>query len=166
MLLVSNDLQLLTQTPQTDAYLRALLPTDPDRAPVPAGAYNVAAQLLAQENGVDAHPPWARVHLREGLWVTLRAARMEGSTPASASIAVSIEPTRPTERTALYARVVGLTERESELLHQLVGGSDTRELAQRLYMSEYTVQDHLKSIFAKTGANSRRVLIARATGSA
>lgn len=58
-------------------------------------------------------------------------------------------------------RWVGLTERESELLHHLVGGSDTRELAQRLYMSEYTVQDHLKSIFAKTGANSRRVLIAR-----
>lgn len=166
VLLVSNDLQLLTQTPQTDAYLRALLPTDADRAPVPAGAYNVAAQLLAQENGVDAHPPWARVHLREGLWVTLRAARMEGSAPGRASIAVSIEATRPAERTALYARVVGLTEREAELLHHLVGGSDTRELAQHLFVSQYTVQDHLKSIFAKTGANSRRVLIARATGAA
>ena len=106
------------------------------------------------------------MHLCEGLWVTLRSARMEGSTPGSGSIAVSIEPTRPTERTALYARVVGLTEREAELLRHLVGGSGTRELAQHLYMSEYTVQDHLKSIFAKTGANSRRVLIARATGAA
>lgn len=167
VVLLSDDLELLTQTPQTDSYLRALLPTDADRAPVPAGAYNVAAQLLAQEGGVDAHPPWARVHLRAGLWVTLRAARMEGAARvAGASIAVSIEPTGPTERTAFYARAIGLTAREAELLHHLVGGSDTRELAHRLYVSEHTVQDHLKSIFEKAGVNSRRVLVARATGAA
>jgi DNA-binding CsgD family transcriptional regulator len=165
VLMLSDDLELLTQTPSTDAYLRALLPTDADRAPVPAGAYNVAAQLLAQETGVDAHPPWARVHLRDGLWVTLRAARLVGtSSDGAASIAVSIEPTPPAERTALYARVFGLTERERELLQHLVGGCNTRELARRMYLSEHTVQDHLKSVFAKTGANSRRTLIARATG--
>ena len=167
VLLLSADLQLLTQTPEADSYLRALLPTETDRAPIPAGAYNVAAQLLAQEDGIDSHPPWARVHVRDGLWVTLRAARMEGSTPVGgAPIAVSIEPTRPSERTSLYARVVGLTGREAELVGHLVGGSDTRELARVLYVSELTVQDHLKSIFAKTGTNSRRVLIARATGTA
>ncbi|MGI9147285.1 MAG: LuxR C-terminal-related transcriptional regulator [Chloroflexota bacterium] len=86
------------------------------------------------------------------------------SAAAGAAIAVSIEPTPPVERTALYARVVGLTERETELLNQLVGGSDTHELARRLFLSEHTVQDHLKSVFAKTGTNNRRVLVARATG--
>jgi DNA-binding CsgD family transcriptional regulator len=165
VLLLSDELALLTQTPQTDAYLRALLPTDADRSPVPAGAYNVAAQLVAREAKVDAHPPWARVHLREGLWVTLRAARIDtGSTDDAASIAVSIELTRPTERAELYARVVGLSEREAELLHHLVGGNDTREIGRRMFVSEHTVQDHLKSVFAKTGVNSRRMLIARATG--
>jgi DNA-binding CsgD family transcriptional regulator len=165
VLLLSDGLEMLTQTPQTDAYLRALLPTDTGRSPVPAAAYNVAAQLLAREQGVDAHPPVARVHLRDGVWVTLRAARIEQTTaPDAAAIAVSIELTPPVERSALYARVVGLSERETELLHHLVRGSDTRELAQRLFMSEHTVQDHLKSIFAKTGVNTRRMLIARATG--
>ena len=82
----------------------------------------------------------------------------------AASIAVSIEPTPPTERAALYARVAGLSERESELLTLLVAGADTRELARRLFVSEHTVQDHLKSVFAKTGVNNRRVLVARATG--
>lgn len=165
VLLLSEDLEILTQTPQTDAYLRALLPTDQERAPVPAAAYNVAAQLLAQEQGIDAHPPWARVHVLDGLWVTLRAARMSAISPSGgASIAVSIEPTRPAERTELYALVVGLTERETELLSHLVGGCDTHELARRLFVSEHTVQDHLKSVFAKTGANSRRLLVARATG--
>lgn len=165
VLLLSDDLQLLTQTPSTDAYLRALLPTEPDRAPIPAAAYNAAAQLIANETGVDGHPPWARVHVRDGLWVTFRADRTVGASAIGAvSIAVSIEPTAPAERTALYARVVGLSKREEELLQHLVAGCDTRELAQRLYLSGHTVQDHLKSIFAKTGTNSRRVLIARATG--
>ena len=165
VILLSDDLELVTQTPQTDAYLRALLPTDAGRSPVPAAAYNVAAQLLAREAEVDHHPPWARVHLRGGVWVTLRAARIERRSHLDPmAIAVSIELTPPTERSALYARVVGLSERESELMQHLVGGSDTRELAHRLFVSEHTVQDHLKSIFAKTGVNTRRMLIARATG--
>ena len=165
VLLLSEDIELLTQTPQTDAYLRELLPPETGRSPVPAAAYNVAAQLLASEQDVDSHQPWARVHLRDGLWVTLRAARMERRSSADgATIAVSIEPTPPLERASLYARVVGLSEREAELLHHLVGGSDTHELAKLLFLSEHTVQDHLKSIFAKTGINSRRKLIARATG--
>jgi DNA-binding CsgD family transcriptional regulator len=164
VLLLSEDLELITQTPQTDSFLRALLPTDAQQVPIPAGAYNVAAQLLAQEAAIDAHPPWARVHLRDGLWVTLRAARIDTRSPDAASIAVSIEPTPPTERAALYARIAGLSERESELLTHLVAGADTRELAKRLFVSEHTVQDHLKSVFAKTGVNNRRVLVARATG--
>ena len=83
---------------------------------------------------------------------------------AGGSIAVSIEPTPPAERTSLYARVVGLSERETELLHHLVGGRDTREIAGRMFVFEHTVQDHLKSVFAKAGAGNRRVLVARATG--
>jgi DNA-binding CsgD family transcriptional regulator len=165
VLMFSDDLQPLIQTPSTDAWLRALLPTDEDRVPVPAGAYNVAAQLLAREAGVDAHPPWTRAHVRDGLWVTLRAARLVGlPQPAGPSIAVSVEATPPAERTALYGRLAGLSGRERELLQHLVTGCDTRELAGRLFVSEHTVQDHLKSIFAKTGTNSRRLLIARATG--
>jgi DNA-binding CsgD family transcriptional regulator len=165
VLLLSDEIDIVTQTPQTDAYLRALLPTDAGRSPVPAAAYHVAAQLLAREEGIDDHPPTARVHLRDGLWVTLRAARIEqGSAGVTASIAVSIEPTPPAARAGLYARVVGLSERESELVHHLVGGHDTREIARRMFVSEHTVQDHLKSVFAKTGVNNRRLLIARATG--
>jgi DNA-binding CsgD family transcriptional regulator len=164
VLLMGADLRLLTQTPKTDAHLRALLPTDADRSPVPAGAFNVAAQLLAREDGVDANPPSARAHLGEGRWVTFRADRLLGATPDGAAIAVSIEPTSPAERTALYARVAGLSAREAELLHHLVAGGTTREVAGRMFVSEHTVQDHLKSIFAKTDAHDRRVLVARATG--
>ncbi|WP_309116894.1 hypothetical protein [Saccharothrix sp.] len=42
------------------------MPPAEGRAPIPASAYNVAAQLLAVEAGVDDHPPWARAHLADG----------------------------------------------------------------------------------------------------
>ena len=54
--------------------------------------------------------------------------------------------------------------KESELLGHLVLGSDTRQLSQLMFLSEHTVQDHLKSIFAKADVHTRRQLVARATG--
>ena len=104
---------------------------------VPAGAYNVAAQLVALEPGIDLHPPWARVHLREGVWATLRADRLDSSSNLGpVAFAVTIEPTPAADRASLFARVIGLTERESELLLHLERGSDTRTLAHGLFMSE------------------------------
>ncbi len=165
VLVLSPDLEVRAQTPQTQEYLRVLVPPDQDRSPVPASAYNVAAQLLANEAGVDAAPPWARVHLSGGLWLTLRAARLgDVGAPHQREFAISIEETAPTDRAALFARAYGLSIREAELLSQLATGRDTRELAHRMFLSQHTVQDHIKSIFAKTGVNSRPALLSRALG--
>ena len=166
VLLLSPALGVRAQTPQTQQYLRLLVPRDEaDQDPVPAGAYNVAAQLLAAEAGVDDHPPLARVHLASGRWLTLRAARMDTARPAGdRDIAVSIEPAAPGDRVSVFARACGLTPREAELLHHLVTGADTRDVAGHMFVSGHTVQDHLKSIFAKTATRNRRTLLARALG--
>ncbi|MGB7979870.1 MAG: hypothetical protein WCF36_03635 [Candidatus Nanopelagicales bacterium] len=124
-LILTEDLQPMTHTPLVDTHLRALLPTDADRAPIPAAAYNVAAQLLARERHIDDHPPSARTHLGDGAWVTVSAARLVPSPTGTTGIAVSIEPTTGTARAELFARVIGLSDRESELLRHLVVGSDT-----------------------------------------
>ena len=50
-MVLEDDLLPQQQTPSVDDRLRELLPTAPDLAPVPAAVYNVAAQLLAVENG-------------------------------------------------------------------------------------------------------------------
>lgn len=160
VLLLSAALDVLGQTPQTLEYLSRLVPPPPGAPPIPAGAYNVAAQLLSVEEGVDANPPFARVHLAGGRWLSLRAARLAPDGP----IAVTIEESAPAERMALFVRAVGLSARESELLGHLTTGADTRDVAGRMFVTEHTVQDHLKSIFAKTGTRTRRALLARALG--
>jgi DNA-binding CsgD family transcriptional regulator len=163
VLVLSPDLEVRAQTADTDAYLRALVPAEADRQPVPAGAYNVGAQLIAAELGVDAHPPRTRVHLPEGPWLTLSAARMTGA-EAAGDIAVGIEAASARDRLDLFSRAHGLTRRESEVMLALPRGLDTRQLASDLFVSENTVQDHLKSIFDKTGTRSRAALLARALG--
>jgi DNA-binding NarL/FixJ family response regulator len=156
---------VMRQTPGTQDPLRLLVPRDDQGPPVPAAAYNAAAQLLAVEAGVDTHPATARVHLADGLWLTLRAARLEEARrPADRDIAVTIEESTPAERVSMFGRSGGLTERERELLDLLTAGSDTREVAERMYLSAHTVQDHLKSVFAKTGTHNRRTLLSRALG--
>ncbi len=165
MLVLSPELEVKAQTPETDRYLRNLVPPDGDRRPVPAGAYNVAAQLLAVEARIDDHLPMSRVHLGGGVWLTLRAARVDAEGPSTDhDIGVTIEPTSPSERRSVFALSHALSPRESELLYLLAQGADTRTIAQGLFVSQHTVQDHLKSIFAKTGAHNRRTLLTRLAG--
>lgn len=160
VLLLDDDLRVTGQTPAADPWLRALLTRADGKPPVPAVAYNVAAQLLAVEAGVDDHPPTARVRLAGATWVTVRGSRVE----PSGAIAVTIEPATPEERLDLFTRAHALTTREADLLGHLARGADTREVATLMFLSPYTVQDHLTSIFAKTGVRTRRVLLSRALG--
>lgn len=165
VLLLSADLEVRAQTPETQAYLRLLVPPEEGRAPVPATAYNVGAQLLAVEAHVDESPPLARVHVAHSLWITARAARIEDARPpAQRDIAVTMERSTPAERADMFGRVFALTRRESELLDHLALGQDTREVAGAMYVSENTVQDHLKSMFRKTGTHTRGTLLAHALG--
>ena len=165
VLLLDPDLRVRVQTESAAEYLRQLVPPEDLRAPVPAGAYNVAAQLLAQEAGVDDAAPTARAHATGGRWVTCRAARLGMAEPAAQrDIAVTIEVTDPLSRADLLARACGLSAREREVFDHLVLGRDTAEVSRLMFVTPSTVQDHLKSVFDKTGVRNRRTLLARALG--
>ena len=121
----------------------------------------ITIRLLATEAGVSDNPPLARVHLSDGRWLTLRAARIGTAQPAHArDIAVSIEPAAPGDGVSVFVRASGLTPRETELLRQLVARATTRDIARHMFVSEHTVQDHFKSIFTRpppaTGAPCSR----------
>lgn len=160
VLLLRDDLSVVGQTGASQEWLGILLPQPGGVSPIPACAFNVAAQLLARQNGVDGHEPMARIHLADGFWVTLRASRVEPSD----LIAVTIEATSPGNRLDVFGRANGLSDRERELLTLLAQGADTVEAASRMSLSPHTVQDHLKSVFTKTGTHNRRVLLSHALG--
>jgi len=172
VLVLDAELHVRSQTAASEAWLRVLVPPPPGRAPIPASAYNVGAQLVANEEKVDTHPARTRVHLAEGFWVTVRAARLRGEgddtgaggADVPARIAVTIEGSSPVDRMEMYALAHGLTPRERELVTLLGTGVGTSELAGRLFVSEHTVQDHLKAIFSRTQVHSRRELLSRALG--
>lgn len=57
-----------------------------------------------------------------------------------------------------------LTDREQEILDQLIEGHSVRVIADRLGRSAHTVHDHVKNLHKKIGASSRGELIAKAMG--
>ena len=96
---------------------------------------------------------------RAGQWLVARASTLGEGSPAR--IAVLLELARPPELAPLIAAAYGFTDRERLVTELIARGRSTNDIAERLHLSAYTVQDHLKSIFTKTGASSRGDLVAR-----
>lgn len=158
VVVLDPELRVRAQTDAAAAALLQLLPPDDPMPPIPAAAYNTGAALVAAEAGRWPSEPSARVHLGGNRWVTVRAARL------GADIAVAIAPSTADERTDLFARVHGLSPRETEVLGLAVHGLDSRQIADLLVIARTTAEDHLKALLAKTGAPSRQTLVARALG--
>lgn len=57
--------------------------------------------------------------------------------------------------TALPQEDAGLSERESTILHMVVEGLNNREIAERLCLSRYTVESHIKNVYRKLSVSSR-----------
>ena len=97
---------------------------------------------------------------RSGRWLTLQAARSEPQTEGIQTMVV-IEPAGTREMVWIRASTYGLTRRERQVVDLVVQGVPTKEISQRLYISEYTVQNHLSNVFEKVGVRSRRELVKR-----
>jgi DNA-binding CsgD family transcriptional regulator len=119
----------------------------------------VAAKARALNRGDDPLEIGARsrVQTRSGHWLVLYGTRLSGS--QEGRTAVIIQPATPNEVAPLVALAYGLSERESEVTSLCMKGLATKEMARSLGISAYTVQDHLKSIFEKTGTRSRGELV-------
>jgi ATP/maltotriose-dependent transcriptional regulator MalT len=66
------------------------------------------------------------------------------------------------KRVAQPATVEPLSERELEVLQHIAEGRTDREIADRLYLSLYTVKVHARNIYGKLGVNKRMQAVAKA----
>lgn len=57
-----------------------------------------------------------------------------------------------------------LAERESQITAMICQGLRNKEIAWRLGISEYTVENHLRRIYRKLGIHNRAALVARYSG--
>jgi DNA-binding CsgD family transcriptional regulator len=128
---------------------------------MPSAVLAVAAAARvagADTDGPDVVPR-TRAYTRSGRWLLLHGVRLEGR--SGVRTAVILEPARPTDIAPLIAQALGLTERERQVTRLCMHGNSTKAIAGELGISPYTVKDHLKTIFDKTGVRSRRELVAR-----
>lgn len=64
----------------------------------------------------------------------------------------SVDRRRRAEREAILTQMASLTEREWELLHHLIDGQASKQIAAELHISIRTVANHRSNLMAKTGA--------------
>jgi DNA-binding NarL/FixJ family response regulator len=76
-------------------------------------------------------------------------------TVASGTVAVTIQRATPTDVAALVFHAHGLTARERQLARLLLDGLPNTEIAQQLYISTYTVRDHVKAVLDKLGVHNQ-----------
>jgi DNA-binding CsgD family transcriptional regulator len=159
LLLLPEDFSLIAATPKGEEWL-AEIADRPNRRELPAIIYGVAGRLLTEMGlGNQAELPRARVQTRAGRWLTAHASRVGGA-KCVGQIAIILEPARPLELVPLLLKAYGLSARQSHIARLVLRGIATAGIASELSISESTVQQHLKSIFDKTGVSSRRELVA------
>ncbi|MFP5332219.1 MAG: response regulator transcription factor [Acidimicrobiia bacterium] len=134
-------------------------PGTPSQDSLPKVVLAVAEQARRGEAGDSTHGAVRhRVPTRSGGWLILHGTALHRERGGSAVI---IERARAPEVAPLLLAAHGLTEREQTVTLDVLRGNSTAQIAERLFISPYTVQDHLKAIFDKVGVRSRRELMAK-----
>ncbi len=164
--LVIDHLGRITGTPTAERMLAELGELHPrwrEKGAMPAPVHVVLGalqQTLApssdNERGLT---PRLRVRGRLGRWLSVHAAMSEATPLRSAERIVVIAPAKPQDVAWLGMSAYDLSTREEEVVKLVVGGLSTRSIADKLFISENTVQRHLSNIFDKVGVRGRRALV-------
>lgn len=147
-------------SPAAERWIDQLIEVPPPSVPSESKMVQVvAARARAANAGQDPLELTARCRARtsSGVWLLLYGTRLSGG--ADGRTAVIIQPAAATEVASLVALAYGLSERECHLARLCMQGQSTKQMALSLGVSPYTIQDHLKSIFDKTGVRSRGELV-------
>jgi DNA-binding CsgD family transcriptional regulator len=157
VIVLDEDNEVDSISPEAEHWLIEWGVSDLGRPPVAIIAAVGAAR--ARANGCFDAIPSVRLRLKTGTWLLVRATHL-ARPDRKARTAVLLERGSAEQVAPLIARANQLTGRETEIAMLVLRGLSTGEIAAALFISPYTVQDHLKSIFEKVGVRSRRQLAA------
>jgi len=105
-----------------------------------------------------------RLQTTDRRWMVARMATVTDSPRLAGGFVATLEPARTSDLAPLLMQAWGLSARERDVAALAIGGQPSQDIAAALFISPHTVRDHLKSVFAKTGVNSRRDLAAALAG--
>ena len=161
LLVLSSEWEVDSATPGVERWVSDLPEGDWNAGRLSSAVLAVAGRALRSAEGRDepGEVALARVLTRSGTWVVLHGATLVSD--GNRRIAVIVEPAHPARIAPLLMSAYGLTEREQDVTRLVLQGESTATIADRLFVSVHTVQQHLKSIFEKTGVHSRRDLVGK-----
>lgn len=161
LLVLTDDWSVESATPGVERWIADLPDGDWESGRLPSSVMSVAARAMrtAERPDVAGEVAVARVLSQSGTWVVLHGASLVADGRRRA--AVIVEPAHPARITPLLMSAYGLTDREQDVTCQVLKGDSTTEIADALFVSPHTVQQHLKNIFEKTGVRSRRDLVSK-----
>ena len=161
LVVLTDRWEVESTTPGVARWLCELPDGDWEVGKLPSAVLAVAGRALRTANFPDSAGEVAvsRVLSRGGTWVVLHGAALVSN--QRPRVAVIVEPAHPARITPLLMSAYGLTEREQEVTRLVLQGDSTGEIAAELVVSPHTVQQHLKSVFDKTGVRSRRDLVGK-----
>lgn len=161
LLVLNENWDIESATPGVARWMADLPGGDWDRGELPAAVTTLAGRTLrlAEDRNRAGEVALSRVLSRSGAWVVLHGACLTST--GQRRIAVIVEPAHPSRIYPLLMSAYGLTEREKEVTRLVLQGASTTQISNDLTVSAHTVQQHLKSIFDKTGVRSRRDLVGK-----
>lgn len=160
LLVLGADWAVGSLTAGAEKWLADLPDGDWERGRLPSAVHAVAGRALRTVVGESpGEVAFARVLSRSGQWIVLHGAALVSDGVQRA--AVIIEPAHPARIIPLLIAAYQLSEREQDVTRLVLQGQSTAEIAGTLHISAHTVQDHLKSVFEKTGVRSRRDLVGK-----
>ncbi len=160
--------RVVQHTPAAERWLRDLEDLGSgwrERGDLPRAIRTLVLSLrraLSPERHSDAEiVPSLRARARSGRWLTLYGSMTEATPERRAETVIMIEPTKPEELLPFSMAAYGLSPREEELVKLVVRGLSTTRISRTLFISEHTVNNHLRSVFEKVGVRSRGELVMR-----
>jgi DNA-binding CsgD family transcriptional regulator len=162
LVVLAHDWSVESLTPGVERWLCELPDGDWEaQGKLPPAVLAVAGRALRTAEHKDAagEVALARVLSSKGRWIVLHGAALVANGARRA--AVIVEPAHPARISPLLMSAYGLTDREQDVTRLVLRGDSTAQIARELCVSVHTVQQHLKSVFEKTGVRSRRELVGK-----